>query len=126
MASLPGGDLLLAGGWTASYVTTAASYLYTAGEWKPKASMNTPRVNSACATHMDQVWVGGAYPNDDTVEIYSLAQDVWLPGPDLPYKANYPGEFVSHGHALFYVGGSGRRDIWQLNTAGDGWTFVSI
>ena len=124
MVSLPGGDLLLAGGYTASGVT-AATYLYTAGEWKPKASMNTPRYWSACATHMDQVWVGGTY-YDDTVEIYSLAQDVWLPGPDLPYKANYPGEFVSHGHALFYVGGSGRRDIWQLNTAGDGWTFVSI
>ena len=61
-----------------------------------------------------------------TVEVYIVEKDKWIPGPDLPYAAYVPGEFVSHNKDLFYVGGYGRQEIYRLNDCGNGWIFVRI
>ena len=59
-------------------------------------------------------------------EIYNIANDTWRHGPQLPYRTTVPGEFVTHGSLLIYLGGDlEEKRIYQLNKEKDGWIFVS-
>ena len=68
--------------------------------------------------------MGRSLPLDDSTEVYNVERDEWRAGPQLPYQADYPGEFVSHGKLLFYVGGTGEKRIHRLNGEKDGWIYV--
>jgi hypothetical protein len=121
------GYVIIVGGITADGGITSATYSYnldTGTEWTQKASMSIPRYYHACSVLDNEVWVGGTYDGDDT-EIYNITTDQWRPGPLLPYQTRFPGEFVTHGPLLFYMGGSGGKRIYQLNKEIDGWIFVS-
>ena len=89
--------------------------------------MSRGRYYHACTGRPSgEIWVGGTYPDDPTVEIYTVETDSWREGPDLPYASFRPGEFLVDGETLFYVGGDQRSDIHKLNKEKDGWTFVII
>ena len=88
--------------------------------------MNIARMGHACTVHRGKNWVGGSYLSESSSEVYSIEEDKWRFGPDLPYTAYTPGKFVSYGEDLFYVGGWDRPEIHRLNVAMDGWIFVSI
>jgi hypothetical protein len=121
------GYLVMVGGWNAdAYIITSATYSYNldTGLWTQKASMNIPRWFHACSDLDGEIWVGGTGNGYDT-EIYNINNDEWRHGPQLPYQTLYPGEFVTHGPLLFYMGGSGENRIYQLNKEKDGWICVS-
>ena len=106
------------------YTSATYSYNLDTGLWTQKASMEIPRYHHACSVLDGEIWVGGTINGYDT-EIYNITTDQWRPGPLLPYQARYPGEFVTHGPLLFYMGGSGEKRINQLNKEKNGWIFVS-
>ena len=94
--------------------------------WLPKADMLKARSNHACELFKNKVWVGGSWESDVSVEIYSIEQNSWQFGPDLPYSSRQPGEFVVDGESLYYAGGWDSRDIFKLNEDGTGWQFVRM
>jgi hypothetical protein len=121
------GYVVMVGGHTADGNSTSATYSYnldTGTEWTQQASMNIPRRFHACSVLDNEIWVGGTYYGDDT-EMYNITTNQWLPGPQLPYQTRYPGEFVTHGPLLFYMGGYWEKMIYQLNKEKNGWIFVS-
>ena len=121
------GYVVMVGGYTdADGGATSATYSYNldTGLWSKKASMSIPRYLHACSVLDNEIWVGGTYDGDDT-EMYNITTNQWLPGPPLPYQTSVPGEFVTHGPLLFYMGGSGEKRIYQLNKEKNGWIFVS-
>ena len=118
----------MVGGFTDGYIPTSATYSYnldTGTEWIQKASMSIPRSYHACSVLDNEIWVGGTYSNGDDTEMYNITTNQWLPGPPLPYQTEWPGEFVTHGPLLFYMGGYEEKRIYQLNKEKNGWIFVS-
>ena len=69
MLVLPGGDLLMVGGWlgrqgddVGNYGETSSTFIYSnnSGVWTEKSRMSTPRVYHACVVYNGEVWVGGS------------------------------------------------------------------
>ena len=124
---LPGYGVFLVGGNIGGGIAVPDTYGYDldTGLWVQKASMAAPRRDHACSAYDGEIWVGGTKWLADTTEVFNAERDEWRAGPQLPYQADYPGEFVSHGKLLFYVGGEGEKKIHRLNEGKDGWIYVS-
>ena len=123
---LPGYGVFLVGGFTNDgRVPDTYGYDLDTGLWVQKASMARPREYHACSAYDGEIWVGGTFPGDDTTEVFNAERNEWRAGPQLPYQAFYPGEFVSHEKQLFYVGGSQEKRIHRLKEEKDGWIYVS-
>ena len=116
------------GGFNGAIVPDTYSYDVDTGLWVKKASMTVPRGGHACSAFDGEIWVGGRTPNLGgetpvvTSEVYNVERDEWRTVIQLPFQAFYPGEFVSHGKLLLYVG---RDLIYRLNEEKDGWIYVS-
>ena len=108
-------------------MSSSATYLYNSvsGKWVEKQSMTMARSYHACTLYKGNIWVDGS-KSDDTVEIYFKDTDSWEGGPNLPYSAALPGEFVEHDDKLYYIGGWSKKDIHQLNDVGDEWIPVIV
>jgi hypothetical protein len=128
---LPDSGVFLVGGYIGASIAVPDTYGYdeSTGLWVKKASMAIPRSYHACSAYNGEIWVGGtshSFDDADTIEVYNVDRDEWRAGPQLPYQAHiYPGEFVSHGKLLLYVGGNGEKGIHQLKEEKDGWIYVS-
>merc|ERR1739838_1243188 len=51
---------------------------------------------------------------------YDVSSNTWTSGPDLPNHSYLPGKLISS-NFLIYVGGYGNKNIYQLNSAQNGW-----
>ena len=130
MVRLPGTwDILLIGGtkqWAGS-VSDTHVYKNSTQLWTKVSSMSRGRYYHACTGRPSgEIWVGGIWGDDPTVEIYTVETDSWRGGPDLPYASLSPGRLLADGDELFYVGGKASSDIHKLNKAQNGWIFVRM
>ena len=129
MVNIPGVGVILIGGWTDNG-RTAQTFLFTSGNgWTAQQNMKKARVYHACSTLGDAQRVivgGGAYNDDDTVEIFNVIKNQWTDGTRLPYKAVYPGRLVDGPRYLHYIGGLDRNEIHKLDVTTNQWVFVSI
>ena len=90
----------------------------------PKASSKKNRYYHTCAEHAGHIWLGGGY-RDATTEKYDVSSNTWTSGPDLPYINYYPGTLITSSNSLIYTGGKYNKNIYQLNSAQNGWIQVS-
>merc|ERR1711892_597592 len=126
MLQLATGQLFMNGGEQMWSETVGDTYISTdLRTWVTKASSNKPRANHACSEHAGHIWLGGGHNydrrHDATTEKYDLKTNTWKNGPDLPNFDGTTGRLITIDGRLIYAGGTGTKNIFQLNTEQDGW-----
>jgi len=127
MLQLTNGQLFLHGGETFSEMLGDTYISTDMSSWFTKASSNKPRANHACSEHAGHIWLGGGQRDvrhvrhDATTEKYELKTNTWTNGPDLPNYDGTTGRLITIDGRLTYAGGSGTKNIYQLNTEQNGW-----
>jgi len=91
------------------------------------------RTEVAAAVLDGKIFVAGGYRGDGgtvaTVEIYSLADRSWSPGPDLPLAVNHAMAVSTPARVLYVLGGylgdgTASRAAWRLDS-GNRWTSIA-
>ena len=84
------------GGWTSSVSRATYRYIKLDNRWEQKSNMSEGRSSAGCGrvinprTGKEEVVVSGGYSSipgkraTSTTEIYTVGNDTWREGPDLP------------------------------------------
>ena len=117
-------------GLLAPVLATAIAWADGGGAWEDLAPMNVARQEVGAARIDDRVYVVGGllagWATSDTVEVYSISQDAWFFGPQLPAPRHHMG-VAAHGGKLYVIGGypgafQAQDDLWIHNPAAGTWT----
>lgn len=106
-----------------------------AAQWRPLASMPTPRSELPGALIGSLIYVPGGFvetpqgpEGDTTVEAYDPETDQWAPVADLPEPRHHL-MAAAHDGRLFvfggYLGRSPTATVWQYRPDDDAWTVVA-
>lgn len=136
-APLPGGEVLVAGGFTQrgenppevvprrpieGILDAAERYDPAAGRWRPAAAMSSPHAGHT-VTAMPWGWLlvaGGAYPSAASslpgqVELYHPGQDRWRPWGFLEGRHGHTASLLADGDLLLVGGGSAGADLLEFD-----------
>jgi hypothetical protein len=132
--ALPGGRLLVAGGFDAQGRALASVELWDAKAWRWQALpplQQARHAHSAVALKDGRVMVFGGLDERQqalrSVEVFDPAQQRWQDGPELPLPLALPGAAVLAGGQVLVAGGAWLESTgsvpwaWLLDVNGTGW-----
>jgi N-acetylneuraminic acid mutarotase len=114
------GQIYVTGGWSDGTPNNRMwRYSPRTKQWTELASMKVSRGAPAIAAADGKIYVAGGTPHNqeqpyDSIEVYDIADDRWLPGPNIPTARHHVGSALL-GNDIYVVGGRTPNDF-QLDT----------